>query len=36
VLEVRPVEEYEAGHIPGAVSVPVDDLPARLADLPPT
>jgi rhodanese-related sulfurtransferase len=34
VLDVRPVEEYAAGHIPGAVSVPVDELAARLADLP--
>jgi rhodanese-related sulfurtransferase len=34
VLDVRPVEEYVAGHIPGAVSVPVDELAARLAELP--
>ena len=33
VLDVRPVEEYEAGHIPGAVSVPVADLKRRLATL---
>ena len=26
--------EYEAGHIPGAVSIPIDELPARLAGLP--
>ncbi|MGH3647974.1 MAG: ArsR/SmtB family transcription factor [Micromonosporaceae bacterium] len=34
VLDVRPTEEYAAGHIPGAVSIPVDELPARLAELP--
>jgi rhodanese-related sulfurtransferase/DNA-binding transcriptional ArsR family regulator len=34
VLDVRPAEEYAAGHIPGAVSVPLADLPARLDMLP--
>lgn len=34
VLDVRPGEEYEAGHIPGAISVPIDDLKGRLASLP--
>jgi rhodanese-related sulfurtransferase len=34
VLDVRPAEEYRAGHIPGAMSVPVDQLEQRLADLP--
>lgn len=34
VLDVRPGEEYEAGHIPGANSVPLDDLEERLASLP--
>jgi rhodanese-related sulfurtransferase len=34
VLDVRPAEEYAAGHIPGAVSVPLADLPDRLGDLP--
>lgn len=35
VLDVRPVEEYHAGHIPGAVSIPVRELETRLAELPP-
>ncbi|MFW5876622.1 MAG: ArsR/SmtB family transcription factor [Myxococcota bacterium] len=35
VLDVRPPEEYRAGHIPGAVSVPLGDLERRLAELPP-
>lgn len=35
VLDVRPSEEYAAGHIPGAVSIPLDELAARLAELPP-
>jgi rhodanese-related sulfurtransferase len=34
VLDVRPVEEYRAGHIPGAVSVPLSQLRAHLAGLP--
>jgi len=34
VLDVRPTEEYEGGHIPGAVSIPLDELSARLAELP--
>jgi rhodanese-related sulfurtransferase len=34
VLDVRPAEEYLAGHIPGAVSIPLDQLEERLAELP--
>jgi rhodanese-related sulfurtransferase len=34
ILDVRPEEEYRAGHIPGALSVPVDDLEAALQTLP--
>ncbi|MBQ0926763.1 ArsR/SmtB family transcription factor [Saccharopolyspora endophytica] len=34
VLDVRPREEYEAGHIPGAVSVPVEELADKLGDIP--
>jgi rhodanese-related sulfurtransferase len=34
VLDVRPVEEYQAGHIPGAISIPLEDLKRRLSDLP--
>ncbi|MEV4711652.1 metalloregulator ArsR/SmtB family transcription factor [Micromonospora sp. NPDC049374] len=34
VLDVRPVEEYAVGHIPGALSVPLDELPTRLGELP--
>ena len=34
LLDVRPGPEYAAGHIPGAVSVPLEDLQARLATLP--
>lgn len=35
VLDVRPAEEYAAGHIPGSVSIPVEELHARLDELPP-
>ncbi|MFC8275583.1 ArsR/SmtB family transcription factor [Streptomyces sp. NPDC057271] len=34
VLDVRPAEEYAAGHIPGAVSIPVDELAERITELP--
>ena len=34
VVDVRPAEEYAAGHIPGAVSIPADELEARLDELP--
>ena len=34
VVDVRPSEEYRAGHIPGAISVPLKDLPRRLRELP--
>lgn len=34
VLDVRPGEEYRAGHIAGALSVPLKDLERRLSDLP--
>ena len=34
VVDVRPSEEYEAGHIAGAISMPLADLDRRLAALP--
>ena len=34
VLDVRPAEEYRAGHIPGALSIPVGELKVRLKELP--
>lgn len=34
VLDVRPAEEYAAGHLPGAVSIPVAELKRRLKELP--
>jgi rhodanese-related sulfurtransferase/DNA-binding transcriptional ArsR family regulator len=33
ILDTRPASEYVAGHIPGAISVPVDDLKRRLQEL---
>lgn len=33
ILDVRPKEEYESGHIPGAVSIPLDELPHRIRTL---
>lgn len=34
VLDVRPAEEYAAGHVRGAVSIPLEELSARLDELP--
>jgi rhodanese-related sulfurtransferase/predicted transcriptional regulator len=34
VLDVRPEAEYRAGHIPGARSLPIAELQARLRELP--
>ncbi|MCY0985762.1 metalloregulator ArsR/SmtB family transcription factor [Nannocystis sp. ILAH1] len=34
VLDVRPPEEYRAGHVPGARSIPLPELAARLSELP--
>ncbi len=34
VIDVRPREEYDAGHIPAAVSIPLDELAENLANLP--
>ncbi len=34
LLDVRPAEEHAAGHIPGARSVPIGELKARLKELP--
>jgi rhodanese-related sulfurtransferase len=34
VLDVRPAAEYAAGHLPGAVSIPVAQLRRRLAEVP--
>lgn len=34
VVDVRPPEEYAAGHVPGAVNIPLKNLEQRLNDLP--
>ncbi|MGQ0656266.1 MAG: ArsR/SmtB family transcription factor [Betaproteobacteria bacterium] len=34
VLDVRPPEEFAAGHLPGAVNIPVHELARRLKELP--
>lgn len=34
IVDVRPAEEYAAGHIPGAISIPADELEQRLDELP--
>jgi rhodanese-related sulfurtransferase/DNA-binding transcriptional ArsR family regulator len=34
VLDVRPTTEFESGHIPGATSVPLEELEQRLSEIP--
>ena len=34
VLDVRPEPEYAGGHLPGAIHIPLAELPERLAELP--
>ncbi|GHD22100.1 ArsR family transcriptional regulator [Nocardiopsis kunsanensis] len=34
VIDVRPAEEYRAGHFPGAVSVPLAEVEDRIAEIP--
>ncbi len=33
-VDVRPAKEYAAGRIPGAINIPVDDMPQRWSTLP--
>ena len=33
LLDVRSAEEFAAGHIPGAIHIPYDEIPMRLAEL---
>ncbi len=34
ILDVRPAKEYKQGHIANAVSIPIEELASRLAELP--
>jgi rhodanese-related sulfurtransferase/DNA-binding transcriptional ArsR family regulator len=34
VLDVRPPDEFAAGHVPGAVNIPIQELERRLSELP--
>jgi rhodanese-related sulfurtransferase/DNA-binding transcriptional ArsR family regulator len=34
LLDVRPADEYRAGHLPGARSIPLEELPSRLGEIP--
>ena len=34
VLDVRPQQEFELGHVPGAINIPIHELLDRLADFP--
>jgi rhodanese-related sulfurtransferase len=34
ILDVRPPEEYRAGHLPGAINIPLPDVSKRVNELP--
>ena len=34
LLDVRPPNEFAAGHLRGAINIPIDQLPTRLSELP--
>jgi rhodanese-related sulfurtransferase len=34
LIDVREPNEYATGHVKGAINVPLDDLPARVEDVP--
>jgi rhodanese-related sulfurtransferase len=34
VIDVRPSDEFAAGHLPGAVSIPLGELATRLSEIP--
>ena len=34
LLDVRPPDEFRAGHIPGAISMPLEELEQRLSEIP--
>lgn len=34
IIDVRPSDEFEAGHFPGAVSIPMEELEAKIRNLP--
>ena len=36
LLDVRPQLEYDAGHLPGAIAIPLDELPTGLTNCRPT
>jgi len=33
IVDIRSREEYEEGHIPGAINIPMAELPAKVADV---
>ena len=34
IVDVRRLDEYEAGHVPGALLVPLEELPSRQDEIP--
>jgi rhodanese-related sulfurtransferase/DNA-binding transcriptional ArsR family regulator len=34
IVDVRPAQEFAAGHVPGAINIPIEDLGSRIGELP--
>jgi hydroxyacylglutathione hydrolase len=34
ILDVREIDEWTAGHVPGALWIPLDELPSRIGEVP--
>lgn len=34
IIDVRTKEEFKAGHIPGAINIPLNNLPTQLTSIP--
>jgi rhodanese-related sulfurtransferase len=35
LIDVRPAEEFAAGHLPGAINIPTHEIETRLTEIPP-
>ena len=33
IIDVRPSKEYEKGHVPGALNIPINEIPVRLQEV---
>ncbi len=33
VIDVRTIEEFQMGHVPGSINIPLDSIPDRIAEI---